>query len=321
VKDRERRLDELRDAARGGASFAGLAGAISGAPLPLPISEQTARRGYYGQPIIKPPVWTWQVPVYFFLGGLTGGAAVLAAAAQLTGGPRQVVLASLWIASAGALVGPLLLVMDLGRPRRFLNMLRIFKPQSPMSIGAWILCAYGGVIFTATLSLQLRFGTAAGAALLLLAAPLGAALATYTGVLIGATVVPVWHTHHRILPLHFGVAAIGSAGALLEVLGFRFSSLVIVGFTAAAAETLLGAWLELRRHGAADRAVRQGRSGAMLRTSAILAGPAALALRACGLTLLSALAFLAGALLSRYGWIEAGRTSAESPDAVLAGQS
>ncbi|MDQ2979220.1 MAG: hypothetical protein M3R62_08360, partial [Acidobacteriota bacterium] len=77
----ERRLDELRrEASREG--FVGRAGARpAGAPFPA----ASPRTGYYGLPALKEPTWTWEVPIYFFVGGAAGASAVLAAAAQWTG--------------------------------------------------------------------------------------------------------------------------------------------------------------------------------------------------------------------------------------------
>ena len=92
--------------------------------------------GYYGQPLLKPPVWTWEVPAYFFVGGVAGIAAVIAAVGALAGGEASLVRDARWMAVVGGLISPVLLVSDLGRPSRFLYMMRVFKTQSPMSMGA-----------------------------------------------------------------------------------------------------------------------------------------------------------------------------------------
>lgn len=303
--DFEEKLQQLRSQAAAG---------------PMSRPEQVgALRGYYGRPVIKPPVWTWEVPLYFFVGGVAGGAAVLAGAADIAGYDRDFVRAAAWMAAGGALVAPVLLIMDLGRPHRFLNMLRIFKIESPMSIGAWILAAFGAVTVTAAVSMEIAVPPWIGTSLLLIAIPLGAALATYTGVLIGATVVPVWFTHHRLLPFHFGVVALGGAAALLELVGHRVVPLYIIGLAAAAIETGVGVWLELGPETRINAPLRQGRPGAMMRGAALLTGPVALVARVLGPVGLAAVAFLAGSLLSRYGWMEAGRRSALEPAAVLDG--
>src|SRR6185436_9246973 len=98
---------------------------------------------YYGLPILKKPVWTWEVPVYFFVGGAAGAAAMIGAAAQLAGGNERLVRDARRVAAIGANLSAPLLIADLGRPERFLNMLRVFKPQSPMSVGAWAPAVFG----------------------------------------------------------------------------------------------------------------------------------------------------------------------------------
>ncbi len=332
----EERLDALREEALRTGSVRGAGTRAAGGPMP-DFAADGEGPGYYGRPIVKPPIWTWEIPLYFFFGGLAGMAAAIALAAHVVGlaegavvaaEGRVLVRAALWMAFAGgAVLSPILLVMDLGRPQRFLNMLRVFKLRSPMSVGAWILFLFGGAVTVALglteWSLRYDAGPALHAlqtAALVAAGLLGPALATYTGVLLGATAIPAWFAHHRGLPVHFGVAGLGSAAAALELLGYRLPALHVIGLVAAAIETLFGAWIELRRHGAVDRALREGRPGLLLRGSGILAGPASLVLRLVGLVPWAALAFLAGALVGRYGWLAAGRASGSDPEATLAAQ-
>lgn len=315
----EARLDELREEAGRTGRAGGEAARIEGGPIP-----PGAPAGYYGRPVLKPPVWTWEVPLYFFAGGLAGMAAVIAIAARATGADPGLVRAALWVAAGGgAVVAPVLLILDLGRPLRFLNMLRVFKWRSPMSVGAWVLSAFGAHAVAAALLFEWAARGGPGAAGILFwpaaagAAAWGAVLATYTGVLIGATAIPAWHLHHRSLPLHFGVAGLGSAAAALEILGFRTPPLHALGLAAALIETGVLVWIEVHRHGAADRALRQGRAGWLVRGSGALAGPVALALRLAGLVPGAAAAFLVGALVGRYGWMAAGRASGRDPEAAL----
>src|SRR5215216_2591916 len=97
---------------------------------------------YYGRPVIKEPVWSWEIPWYFFTGGLAGASSCLGFVAGLTGNRwlgRTARLVSLGAAPAS----PILLISDLGRPDRFYNMLRVFKPTSPMSVGTWVLSSFG----------------------------------------------------------------------------------------------------------------------------------------------------------------------------------
>jgi hypothetical protein len=145
-------------------------------------------------------------------------------------------------------------------------------------------------------------------------------LATYTGVLIGATAIPAWFLHRVLLPIHFGTAGLGSAAALLELLGHRITPLNAIGFLAAAIESALWLWLEMDRHGAADRALHEARSGWLIRSGEILSGPLALILRLTNLIPLAAISFLLGALISRFGWVSAGKVCACDPEAVFASQ-
>jgi formate-dependent nitrite reductase membrane component NrfD len=285
-------------------------------PRPAPAT------GYYGQPVLKPPVWTWEVPAYFFIGGLAGAAALIAAAGRAAGAPDGLVRAARRTAAAGAILSPPLLISDLGRPGRFLHMLRVVKPQSPMSVGAWTLVVFSGAAGVAALAdgagdgathgaARRRIGDGAGLA----AAASGVVLATYTGVLIGATAVPAWSRQAAMWPLHFGVSSLGSAAAFLEVTGRRDRPLHRLGVAAAAVESLVAVWVEMR---AADdtRVMAQGGSGTLTRVAGALSGPLPLAMRlAAGSTrrrwrVAAALTALAGAAASRAAWLAAGRASA-----------
>ena len=122
--------------------------------------------------------------------------------------------------------------------------------------------------------------------------------------LIGATAIPAWFLHHKLLPIHFGTAGLGSAAALLELLGHRIAPLNAIGLLAAAVESALLVWLSFDRHGAADRTIHEHASGWLIRIGEILNGPLALVLRLLGLISPAAIFFLAGALISRFGWID-----------------
>jgi hypothetical protein len=239
---------------------------------------------------------------------------------------------AMWTAAiAGAVLSPILLIMDLGRPHLFLNMLRVFKHRSTMSMGAWILTAFGTCavpgliafelhahqIFPGTLDQLLSF---AAGILVFGAAIFGTLLATYTGVLIGATAIPAWFLHRTLLPIHFGTAGLGSAAAVLELLGYRISALNFLGFYAAAVETMLLIWLSIAKHGVADRAIHEHGSGWLIRIGEVLNGPLALLLRFFGFIPWTAISFLAGALISRIGWIAVGKVSGADPEAVFASQ-
>ena len=319
----EQRLEQLREQAWDKGIVAGRGVDVTGGPIPR-------RSGYYGQPVVKPPVWTWEIPIYFFIGGFAGMAAVIAFAGLIF---HEIDLArtAMSLATIGAVLSPILLTIDLGRPRLFLNMLRVFKYKSPMSVGAWIVFAFGACVIPGLIALELgtRYSFGGGtdqflkifAHLLVIGSAFwGVLLATYTGVLLGVTAIPAWFLHRVLLPIHFGSAGLGSAAALLELLGHRVAPLSALGFLAAAIETALWIWLEIDKHGAADRALHRGLPGRLIRGSEFLSGPLALILRLTNLVPLAAIAFLLGAFISRFGWIEAGKVCGRDPEAVFASQ-
>lgn len=253
---------------------------------------------YRDAPLVKPPVWTWEIPVYFFIGGAAGVAAVIAAAAHFSGGAHAALARDAkWVAVIGALVSPALLISDLGRPARFFYMLRVFKLQSPMSVGVWTLVAFSG----AALAALLPIGVLADAATVV-AAVTGAILATYTGVLIGATAIPVWARNVDVLPVHFGASGLGAAVSILELLGHRTPAMNALGVVAAAVETVLIV-IFLRRGSSAGR---------LMHTAEIFSGPVPLALRLAAshipaVRIVVAILTVAGSLLTRVSWIQAGR--------------
>jgi hypothetical protein len=162
-------------------------------------------------------------------------------------------------------------------------------------------------------------GIAAGI-LVFESAVFGMLLATYTGVLIGATAIPAWFLHHKLLPIHFGTAGLGSAAALLELLGHRIAPLNMIGLIAAAVETVLLIWLSVDKHGVADRAIHEHSSRWLIRVAELLTGPIPLVLRFFGAIPLAAISFLVGALVSRFGWIAVGKISGCDPESVFASQ-
>jgi len=172
-------------------------------------------RSYHGRPVLKQPVWTWEIPCYFYLGGVAGTSAGLAYLSQLRG--NEVLGRRAWaVALAGISASPGLLVSDLGRPERFLNMLRVFKVTSPMSVGSWVLAGAG--TSTAVAAANAWTGLLPRVAKLArpAAALLGLPLSTYTAALLANTAIPVWHESHRLLPLVFGSgAALGSGAAVV----------------------------------------------------------------------------------------------------------
>jgi Polysulphide reductase, NrfD len=319
--DRERRLREIRDEAEREGLVTGKGAAPAGAPIPR-ASEQT---GYYGLPLLKEPQWKWEVPLYLFVGGAAGSSAVIGAMADWVAKDEDLARHARWIAAGGAIVSSGLLIADLGRPERFLNMLRVFKPQSAMSMGAWILAAFGTASGAAAFArevqarwdwLPVRVGADLSQALSLL---LGLSFHNYTGVLVGATVVPVWNRNVGSLPIHFGASGVQAACSMLELAGHENRALNTLAVAANAFETFEGIHLETRLEREL-RPLKRGASGWITRAGGVLSGPLPLALRllatfgnrrvARTARRWAAISGIAGSLLTRYGWVKAGHASA-----------
>jgi formate-dependent nitrite reductase membrane component NrfD len=275
-------------------------------------------RSYYGRPVIKPPVWHEpHMPTYLYLGGMSGVSSSMAVMARLTGRTRLARTAHV-AAAAGAALGAGLLAAELGRPERFLNMFRVFKLTSPMSVGSWILAAQGGLSAAALAGDLTGILPAAGDAALLATGVTGPLTATYTAVLIADTAVPAWHEAYRELPFLFAGSAMAAAGAA----GMLGTPLVDAGparavaVLGAATETVAGQVLE-RRLGFVGEPYRTGRAGRLMRAARVLTvGGGLLAVvagRGRALTALSGLALTAGSLCTRFGILEAGRASAADP--------
>jgi formate-dependent nitrite reductase membrane component NrfD len=281
--------------------------------------------GYYGQPIIKPPVWKREIAWYLFTGGLAGASSTLALAARVSGNDQLARSASV-VAAAGLTVSPALLIKDLGRPRRFLNMFRVFKPSSPMNAGTWLLTAAGGAAGAAATCELTGRAPRIRAAAEVAAGLLGPAVATYTGVLISDTAVPVWHGARRELPLLFASGAAASAGAA----ALLCTPAAAAGparrmMLAGAAGELVNTRLMERRLGPLAEPYHQGQAGtyAALAKTATIAG-AALAIAARGrrpaLGRVAAALVAGGAIAERFAIFRAGFQSAEDPRYVVISQ-
>jgi formate-dependent nitrite reductase membrane component NrfD len=276
-------------------------------------------RSYYGQPILKAPVWKQpDVPLYLFLGGVAGASSLLAEGAALTGRPHLERVART-LAAGGAGVGTLALVHDLGRPERFLNMLRVFKVTSPMSVGAWTLFVSGGALNTAAvleLTGRLRPLKRAAELVSFLA---GAPLATYTGTLIADTAIPVWHEARKELPWLFGASAAASAGAATALFLPAGESGPARRLAVAGVAAELGLMEAMqRRLGFVGEVYRQGAAGKLARASKILTGTGAALLaargrRSRGASVAGSALVLAGELALRWSVFRAGFQSARDP--------
>jgi hypothetical protein len=288
-------------------------------------------RSYYGRAVLKTPVWEWKIAAYLFTGGLSAGAAMLGAGADLTGRPALRKSARLG-ALGGLVASTYFLVSDLGRPERFHHMLRVAKPSSPMSVGTWILAAYGpvaGLSGVAELVPRALRRTLPGKLVVWVARPAGLSaaavapgVASYTAVLLSQTAVPAWHEAHAFLPFVFTGSAAASGGGLGMVLTpvaeagpARRLAAVGAGLEVAASRLMeqrlglvreayttgkprrLRKWAEYLTLGGAAGTVLAGRS----RTAAVASG----------------LALLTGSALQRFGVFQAGVESTKDPKYVV----
>jgi len=291
-------------------------------------------RSYYGRPVLKPPVWEWKIPAYLFTGGLSAGAAVLGAGADLTG--RPVLRTVSRLGSLGALGASMyLLVADLGRPERFLHMLRVAKPSSPMSVGTWILVAYGpgaGLAAVAELVPARWRGTPLGRLVRAAARPAGLwaatmapGVASYTSVLLSQTAVPAWQDAHRQLPFVFtgSAAASGAGWGLVWTPVGQAGPARRLAVLGAAAEVAASKVVD-QRLGVTSQAYTTGKAHRLRTWSEYLtvggAVGAVAGRRSRVLSALSGLALLAGSALQRFGVFEAGVESTKDPRYVVAGQ-
>ncbi|HEY3926910.1 MAG TPA: NrfD/PsrC family molybdoenzyme membrane anchor subunit [Candidatus Koribacter sp.] len=320
---REERLNDIRHEAERHGQVRAIGVRPGGAPFPIASPET----GYYGIPLLKEPQWTWEIPVYFFVGGAAGSAAVIGAMAHWTGKDLQIAADCRWIAAGGAIISSALLISDLGRPERFFNMLRVFKPQSPMSVGAWALAAFGTFAGASAFAQWIGEVVGSNAVKVLGSVAEGFAcgfalpFSNYTGVLLSTTAIPIWNEHATTLPLHFGMSGLNTAVSLLELMGHdRSPALNVLGMLAASVESAQGVKIETNSGKVADP-LKHGYSGWMIRTGGMLSGPVPLGLRLAALFTpretsrklrrIAAASSIAGSLMTRFAWVEAGRVSAQ----------
>lgn len=297
-------------------------GSSDGAPV-VPDATFTS---YYGRPVLKESPWQSDIPAYLFLGGLAAGSSLLAAGADLSDRPalrrtgRLGALAAISLSFAA-------LVHDLGKPSRFVNMLRVAKPTSPMSMGTWLLSMYGPMAGLAAAAevpalvppplrgLVHALSRPAGLA----AAGVAPAVASYTAVLLADTATPAWHEAYRELPFVFAGSAAAAAGGL-GMLGAPVGEAGParrLGVLGAAAEIAAEQRME-QSMGLAAETLHDGKAGRLMRAGKALTGGGAVVATALGrrsrtAAAASGLALLAGSACTRFGIFEAGQASARDP--------
>ena len=256
-----------------------------------PLATEPAQQvtdTYYDLPVIKAAPWRWYVPAYFYAGGLAGAAGTMG-------------LHRIGIVAGGA--GAALLIADLGKPLKLLNMMRVFRPTSPMNMGTWILST-AGASTALSLITDSRIPRVASAVA-------GSMLSTYTGVLLGNTTVPVWHATRRRLPLWFAASSAASLASLLELFGTPRRRYSLAAKTA----ELVGMRAVERTAGAAGVA-RPLHESTLWRAAKWL-GVASLAATALKRDRLAGVLGTVSALAGRFAIVEAGRASAADPRATF----
>jgi hypothetical protein len=280
---------------------------------------------YHGQAVIKEPVWTWEIPLYLYTGGVAGGSAGLAYLAELRG--NELLAKRSWaISLASVSLSPLLLTSDLGKPARFINMLRMFKVTSPMSVGSWILSGSGAATGLAAAHAWTGSFPTLGRVAKPIAALLGLPLSTYTAALLSNTAVPVWHEARRMLPWIFASGAAVGAGAA-AVIVTPPSHAAPARRLALGAAALEGPLMELMTHRLGDHGetYKHGAPAVYSNVSrlSIVSGTALLSRYGAGSRPLAAAAgvlLTVGALATRWSVFKAGFRSASDPKYVVGPQ-
>jgi formate-dependent nitrite reductase membrane component NrfD len=285
------------------------------------VPRTSGNYSYYRKPILKEPVWIWTVPMYFYVGGVSGAALVLGAVTRLIGGPvlRPLARTCHWVGFIGGGVGSVLLIADLGRPERFLAMLRVFRSRSPMSVGSWILaitppCAGAAAIVGDPVSS-------------LVAGMLGIPLSGYTAVLLSNTAIPLWQKARISMPLLFIGSAMTSAAQLLKLLPVKLPpqahrAINTFGIAGSIAELFAG-WMveeDAQRVPVVAKPLYEGVAGTLWSASKMLTG-AGLVLSIFGRSRWAyrsgAILGTAGAVALRFAIFHAGKASARDPRATF----
>lgn len=290
----------------------------------VPEAEFTS---YYGKPIVKSSPWGFDIPAYLFLGGLAGGSSLLALGAQLTSNDklrRNTRLTALGAIGASYVA----LVHDLGKPSRFVNMLRVAKPTSPMSVGTWIISLYGPAAGLSaayelrhlspskTLSNMLKLANKPAA---LGAATLAPMLSSYTAVLLGNTATPAWHKGFKEMPFVFIGSSAAAAGGMGMATSPLSQSAIARRFALGGAVVELAAMKKMEESmGIVSEALNSGKAGQLIKASKVLSiagivGTLLFGRKSKTLSVLSGLAMVFSSACTRFGIFEAGQASADDP--------
>lgn len=283
---------------------------------------------YYGHNIVKPAPWKSEIPSYLYLGGLAAGSALVAAGGEMTG--RHELQRNSRLIALGALGGSMgALIKDLGKPSRFLNMMRTVKLTSPMSVGTWILTGFGTFTGIAATSEVMRYVVPAdvpgqwfwpiGDRLASLGAgAFSAPLAAYTAVLLSDTATPTWHASYKQLPFVFVGSALAAAGGAAIAVTDPAECGPARRMATGGALLDLGAFHLLEgRLGLLGEPMRTGRPGRLLTAAKMLtltgAALAPFSARSRAVGVLAGAALNAGSACTRFGVFEAGIASAKDP--------
>ena len=305
--------------------------------------SERSDKGYYGMSPIKEHTWTWEIPVYFWLGGLGSGAHIVNTIARLMGhDDKALIRAGRYTTLFCMLLSPLLLISDLGRSERFYNMLRIVKWRSPMSMGTWglsIFASLTGLVAAAQAAedgllgrknILARFLAALPDRLIgTLAMPFGLFVGAYTGVLIALTSVPIWARNAVLMgPLFITSALSNGLSAISFILHFgewgekrtleglrraEKASLALEAVLVGASLVQMGQW---------GKPLRTGKLGAVFFGGAVGGGLLAPFLLLQGResrsrSILASLLVMAGGYLLRRTIVDAGTLSARDPEATF----
>lgn len=279
--------------------------------------EEPEFRSYYDLPVLNQVVWSpVDIGGYLFLGGLAGASGVLAGAAGATG-RRQLARVATYTAAGSAQLSLGLLVHDLGRPARFLNMLRVVKLTSPMNVGAWLLGGFATTSMVAALSMATGRAKPVGVLATAATTALGPGIATYTGALIANTAVPAWHDGHELMPFVFAGSALSSAAAVGLVAAPKAETMPLRALAAAGgvSEVVLGKVMQ-KRMGVVEQAYKTGPAKWLVHAAEALTLGGSVAAAAAGsrrARMAVGATLFVGSALTRFGIFAAGVESARDP--------